>query len=222
MKRMHIMITFTEPILGTANNNENIHREFIASKAPDAISREEEVAALGVEGVEEKSMTVFSRNKDGQPIIWNYQIKGFFKEVCGSLQRSAKGEFYAKESCKIKAYKKVIDCNIEPAGDKCMNRMIPIVIAQNTEIDDFQRPLRAQTAQGERIALANSERISERATAEFYVVTPDAYVGAIYEWLECGYMHGLGQWRNAGHGRFTYEVLEVEDIKSLAQLHGAE
>ena len=195
-EKMRVRITFVDEILGTCSGNADLHREYIASKAPDAKSREEEIAAIGIDAEIEKTMTVFPRNKAGEPIFWNYQIKGFFKEVCGSLQRSAKGEFYAKESCKIKAYKKVIDCNIEPAGDKCMNRMIPIVIAQNTEIDDFQRPLRAQTAQGERIALANSERISERATAEFYVVTPDAYVGAIYEWLECGYMHGLGQWRN--------------------------
>lgn len=212
MKRMHIMITFTEPILGTANNNENIHREFIASKAPDAISREEEVAALGVEGVEEKSMTVFSRNKDGQPIIWNYQIKGFFKEACGMLQRM-KGESCSKESCKLKAYKKIIDGCIEPAGDADHGRQIPIVIAKGTEIEDFQRPLRAQTAQGERIALANSEKISEQATAEFYVETPDAYVNAIHEWLRYGRKHGLGQWRNAGFGRFEYELVDEEEIE---------
>ena len=192
MKRMHIRITFTEPILGTANNNENIHREFIASKAPDAISREEEVAALGVEGVEEKSMTVFSRNKDGNPIIWNYQIKGFFK---------------------LKAYKKIIDGCIEPAGDADHGRQIPIIIAKGTEIEDFQRPLRAQTAQGERIALANSEKIAEQATAEFYVETPDAYVNAIHEWLRYGRKHGLGQWRNAGFGRFEYELIDSEEIE---------
>lgn len=213
MKRMHIKITFTEPILGTANNNENIHREFIASKAPDAISREEEVAALGVEGVEEKSMTVFQRNEDGNPLLWNFQVKGFFKEACGMLQRM-RGEKCSKESCKLKAYKKIVDGCIEPIGNiEDYSRKIPIVIAKGTEIEDFQRPLRAQTAQGERIALANSEKISEKATAEFYVETPDAYVPAVHEWLRYGRKHGLGQWRNAGFGRFEYELIGEEEIE---------
>lgn len=106
MKRMHIMITFTEPILGTANNNENIHREFIASKAPDAISREEEVAALGVEGVEEKSMTVFSRNKDGNPIIWNYQIKGFSKKCVDHSREVQKVSFTQKSPARSKLIRK--------------------------------------------------------------------------------------------------------------------
>ena len=211
MKRLHIKITFVEPILGTANNNENIHTEYIASKAPDKISREEEIAALGVQEVEEKSMTVFSRNSKGRPIIWNYQIKGFFKEACSMLQRM-KGESCSKESCKLKAYKKIIDGCIEPAGDLHQGRQIPITIPRGTEIEDYQRPLRAQTAQGERIALANSERIAEKATAEFYIETPDAYVNAVHEWLRYGRNHGLGQWRNAGFGRFDYELIDEEII----------
>lgn len=69
MKRLHVEITFVEPILGTGNSNSEIHSEFIASKAPDAKSREEEVAAIGAEAVEEKTTTVFSRDADGTPII---------------------------------------------------------------------------------------------------------------------------------------------------------
>lgn len=211
MKRLHIMITFVEPILGTANNNKNIHREFIASKAPDAISREEEVAAIGVDEVEEKSMTVFARNENGDPIMWNYQMKGFFKEACGMLQRM-KGEKCSKESCKLKAYKKIIDGCIEPAGDADHGRQILLKVQDGVQIDDFQRPLRAQTAQGERIALANSEILPEGTTAEFFVKTPDAYEDAVLEWLRYGRDHGLGQWRNAGFGRFEFELLGSEEI----------
>jgi hypothetical protein len=57
MKEIKVRATFLEPMLGTASANPELHAEFIASKAPDAMSREEEVAALGVEAVEEKSMT---------------------------------------------------------------------------------------------------------------------------------------------------------------------
>ena len=82
MKTLKIRITFIEPILGTASANEDIYREFIASKAPDASTTEEEVAALGVEEYAEKQMTVFPRTEDGVPFLYDYQIKGFFKDAC--------------------------------------------------------------------------------------------------------------------------------------------
>ena len=84
---MKIKVTLTEEILGTASANPDIHREYIASKAPDAVSIEQEVAAVGVDSVADKAMTVFPRNAEGQPILWDYQLKGFFKDACGMLAR---------------------------------------------------------------------------------------------------------------------------------------
>ena len=104
MRILKCRLTTIEALLGTASNNKALHSEFIASHAPDAPSREEEIAAVGVDEVIEKGTTVFSRNKDGNPILWDYQIKGFFKDACGVL-RKVKGT----KSSKIKAYKKEID-----------------------------------------------------------------------------------------------------------------
>ena len=36
MKKLHVKMTFTEAVLGTWPSNQNIAREFIASKSPDA------------------------------------------------------------------------------------------------------------------------------------------------------------------------------------------
>lgn len=104
MRILQCKLTTIEAMLGTASNNKELHSEFIASHAPDAPSREEEIAAVGVDEVIEKGTTVFSRNEDGRPILWDYQIKGFFKDACGVL-RKVKGT----KSSKIKAYKKEID-----------------------------------------------------------------------------------------------------------------
>lgn len=30
----------------------------------------------------------------------------------------------------------------------------------------------------------------------------------VREWLDYGVFSGIGQWRNSGKGRFTYEILE--------------
>ena len=103
-KVIKVKVTMFEEILGTASANPEIHEEFIASKAPDAMSREEEVAAIGAEEVFEKGMTVFPRGDDGKPIAWDYQWKGFFKDACGMLRKVP-----GSACSKIKAYKKEID-----------------------------------------------------------------------------------------------------------------
>ena len=60
MKKIKVKLTFVEPVLGTWPSNQNIAREFIASKSPDAATVEDEVAALGADAVADKGMTVFT------------------------------------------------------------------------------------------------------------------------------------------------------------------
>ena len=195
-KELKIRITFTEEVLGTASNNPEIHSEFIASKAPDALSRDEEVEAIGVEAVIEKGMTVFPRDLDGNPIFWDYQIKGFFKDSAGALRKVP-----GSKCSKVKAYKKEIDglLFVYP-------RMIPI--QKSGSMGACERPLRAQTAQGERIALANSETIPAGSYIDVTIecLTKDMYELAV-ECLDYGKRRGIGQWRNSGKGRFTYELI---------------
>jgi hypothetical protein len=206
MKEIKVRITFTEPVLGTWSANENVARDFIASKAPDANTIEDEIAALGVETVANKGMTVFPRDENGDPALYDYQIKGFFKDACGMLGRiGGKTETGKKravnESGKLTAYKKVIDGLIFVSP-----RMIPINI--NGEMGECQRPLRAQTAQGERVSLANSEKIPAGSTCEFDIICmDDVHEKVVLEWLEYGKLRGIGQWRNSGMGRFGYELL---------------
>lgn len=196
MKEIKVRLTFLEEVLGTASADPNIHEEFIASKAPDAPSREEEVEALGVDEVVEKQKTIFARSPEGTPILWDYQIKGFFKDTCSALRKVT-----GSRSSKIKAYKKEIDGLIFPEPRQ-------IKINFDGEIGNCQRPLRGQTAQGERIALANSETVPAGATIEFTIVCMlDSHEDVVREWLDYGRFRGLGQWRNSGKGRFTWEEL---------------
>lgn len=142
-------------------------------------------------------MTVFPRTEDGTPFLYDYQIKGFFKDTCGGL-RKVKGT----ASEKIKAYKKEIDKLIFPEP-----RVIPLEF--DGPVGECQRPLRAQTAQGERVSLAMSEEIPAGATCEFRVVCLcDDHEKAVREWLDYGRFSGIGQWRNSGKGRFVWEELQ--------------
>ena len=196
MKTLKVKLTFTELILGTCPQNEDIYRDFIGSKAPDASTVDDEVAALGADAVVEKGKTVFPRLDDGTPFLYDYQIKGFLKDTVGGL-RKVKGT----QASKIKAYKKEIDKLIFPEP-----RCIPILFDGN--IAECQRPLRAQTMQGERVSLAISESIPAGATVEFTItMLSDEHEALVRECLDYGRFSGIGQWRNSGKGRFTWEEI---------------
>lgn len=207
MAKIKIRLTFTEPILGTSPMNKDIYTDFIGSKAPDAANLEEEVAALGADAVAEKGMTVFPRNGEGKPILWDYQVKGFFKDACGMLAKvGGKDEKGKKkvvnQSGKLTAYKKIIDGLIFVSPRQ-------IVLEHPGEIGICQRPLRAQTMQGERVALSSSEELPAGTAAELEInCLSEEHVAAVREWLDYGALRGIGQWRNSGKGRFTWEEIE--------------
>lgn len=190
---MKVKITFIEPLLGTLAGNKELAEEFIASKHPSKEVQEDEAEAIAnLPEQIEKSSTLFPRHK-GEPFIWDYQIKGFFKDACSMLNRVGP---------KMKAHKKIIDGLIFVKPRR-------IILALGGELTWTERPLRAQTAQGERIALARSETAPIGTTLEFEINCLDKKLEtAVKYWLDYGALRGLGQWRNSGMGRF--EWIEVQ------------
>ena len=197
MEKMRVRLTFKEQVLGTASADPELHSRFIASKSPDAATIEDEVAALGAEAVEQKAMTVFPK-EDGKPFIYDYQIKGFFKNACKAMREVDKSA-----SSKLKAYKTKID-NLVFVDERKILFENPN--GGEIEIGNLQRPLRASTAQGERIALANSESVPAGTEVEFTITTlvPEM-MAQVQEWLDYGALNGLGCWHNSGCGRFTWK-----------------
>ena len=68
---MKVELTFTEPLLGTLAGDPNVATEFILSKHPGGIPQTDEVESLAE--TTEKASTLFSRNSEGQPILWDYR-----------------------------------------------------------------------------------------------------------------------------------------------------
>lgn len=194
-----VHLEFVEAVLGTASSDPEIHERFIASKAPDAKKMAEEIAELGVDAVEDRATTKFPHMEDGTPFLWDYQLKGFCKDACRMLRYDTK-----TASKKVTNYLKKIDGCVFPTP-----RKIALHIPDGMDATSCQRPLRAQTAQGERIALANSEELPAGTWCDFKVSTliDDAtFQKAIIEWFQYGYFRGIGQWRNSGKGRFACVV----------------
>ena len=211
---MHLQ--FTENILGGLPNSEEIFSQFIGSKSPNAPNIEDEVEAVGVDTVVEKGTTVFARTKDGRPFIYDYVIKGFFKEACGALQRlsekseGTKSKKPVNESGKISSYKKIIDQLIFIQPRKI------ILYNPDGTIGRCQRPLRAETPLGPRVSLASSEEIPAGSSINFRIVSfSEGYIPAIKEWLDYGFWKGLGQWRNSGKGKFIWKEIPPFNIVEL-------
>lgn len=190
-----VTLTFKTDILGTVPLNKEIYVDFIASKpdAPPKAVEEADTIAL-----EEKGKTGFHRMADGSPALYDYVIKGFLKDACGMLNRVEDSL-----SKKLKAYKRVIDglVFIEP-------RLI--TFQMSGPVGELQRPLRAQTAQGERVALAFSETVPAGSTIKFELIVLDDKAvpeELLREWFDYAKFRGLGQWRNASWGRASFEMV---------------
>lgn len=195
METYRIVLTFTEPLLGTVPLNKQLYGDYISDGGPSPEAVEEEI--MTIEEATEKGTTGFHR-LDGAPAIYDYAVKGFFKDACGMLRR-VKGA----QSAKVTAYKKIIDglVFVKP-------RLIPLTLVG--ELGILERPLRAQTAQGERVALARSEMVAAGSSMAFTVKVLDGVAEALLrEWLDYGELRGLGQWRNGGYGAFTYSLEQV-------------
>lgn len=188
-----IKITFTEPILGTAPQDKDIYSNYILEANANGDDTSDELETVR----DEKGRTGFHKLEDGSPIIYDYMLKGFFKDACG-MQTRIDGSL----SKKIKAYKKIIDGLVF-----VFPRRIPLQLSGPITV--LERPLRAQTAQGERVALAASDMAPEGTSIAFTIdVLEDATVteDVLREWLNYGRYRGIGQWRNGSYGRFAYEL----------------
>ena len=199
MKQLKVKLTLLQGMLGTKSANPELLRDYIASKHPEGLQDDE----MEVNASEElaKGTTVFNHHEDGSPFIFDYQIKGFFKDSQGALNR-IKGQLDGSDP-KMKAYKKVIDGLIF-----ITEREITPVLPDGTEVGICERPLRAATPQGERVSIARSEEIPAGSTMTFTIeCLEDSHIADVRRWLDYGKYRGLGAWRNSGKGSFTWNEL---------------
>jgi hypothetical protein len=197
---MKVEITLLEEMLGTASADPDLHRTFIASKSADAGKVEEELRALHAEELQQKSMTVFPRDDDGTPILFDYQVKGFIKETVGILVELLDKEVKVGKTRLTKfTHKRIVDNYIDVFPRKIRLSSLydlgPVCV----------RPLRAETMKGERVSLASSETVPAGTTFVVEIVTDTPALEALVrECLDRGKRKGLGQWRNSGKGRFDW------------------
>lgn len=208
-QELKVKVTFIEPLLGSASGNPELHEEFIAAKAPTIAAAKEELEATQVPGEIDKASTVFAKDENGIH-LWDYQCKGFLKEAVRSLIELGDCPQLTPWS-----YKKAVGLFVH-----VFPRRIYILQPSGKNVlkpdDSLSRPIRCETMQGERIALARSELVKAGCSLIFTIKwlagTNKKSKQAIFteelihSALDYGNWVGIGQWRTGGFGRFTWEA----------------
>lgn len=198
-----VRLTFTTSVLGT-QPQKDVATEYIASKAEGGVPPEDELATLQEQL--QKGTTAFHR-LDGKPIYYDYMIKGFLKEAGGAFNGLRN----------VKALKNKITNFVFVTPRQILLHVPPDwtpsveTLKDNPDaITDYcERPLRAETAQGPRTALARSEELPAGTWMDvvFTVFNSSPITEEILaDLLAYGAYKGLGQWRNGGHGSFLYTL----------------
>ena len=190
---LKVELEFTELLLGTLPGDPKLAEEYVTSKHPEGTQKDEQESLP--EEIK-KFSSFFARDNKGNPILWDYQIKGFFKDACSMMRRVAQVD-------ELKAHKKIIDGLIF-----VFPRQIPLNLSGKLSFKE--RPLRISTPKGDRTALARSEAApaGTKIQIEILLLKP-ALKKFVINWLDYGILRGLGQWRNSGMGRFQWRMLKV-------------
>ena len=149
---------------------------------------------------------VFPRD-GGMPFMWDYQIKGYFKDAAMALIESdssciSTGEDQKRVKMTPYTFRRTIDNQIFISPRKVM-----FELPAGGEVGLCQRPLRGITPRGERIALVCSETVPAGTACRFTVLILNSRLEEfVLEALKFGALKGTGGWRNSGKGRFDAKV----------------
>ena len=209
-------LTGIEAILGSLPPSPEVYSEYLRKKVPEdrqaEVDAEIELMEQNAADKIDNKMTVFQPDNHGRLCIKDYVIKGFFKAALTTL----------KDQLSVKAAKSKIDNLVFISPTYIQFRSGEDYYTKEDYI--CERPLRAETMQGPRVALAASQALDPGWEIYFRVdivenyatkASKDISFDILETALDYGRFKGLGQWRNAGNGRFEWEEITEEEFKKV-------
>jgi len=205
-------------MLGMTPVSDDIWADYIRSKgtaadvSPELLDEEAETLPEAGDDVDPKGLTGFNSDETGA-FLFDYQLKGAVKDAFGMLRRVV-----GSQASKVKAYLKEIDGLVFVT-----DRRVYLQFPEGTDPDNLRinvRPLRAKTAQGERVSIARSYEAPVGTRAEFtFMILGGAIKEAhIRELLWYWGWRGWGCWRNASWGRVKIVAFEPVPGPSMAEM----
>lgn len=208
---MKIEIEFVEKCLSTKPENLETLGLAVTTKAPDdeKATEEQEAAQAAADEVDEEQpprYCIFHRKDDGELMLWDYQVKGFIKEAADIL-RQASSQVNEKTGKKSSGMwgtaRKKVDNFVFVFPRK-------ISLGKHEPDGIYTRTVIGQTPKGQRVSIARSEYVSPGTKFQVEIsVLPGAPFSTdmLRMCLNYGVLKGIGQWRNAGWGRFTWKEI---------------
>lgn len=231
-----VKMWFIQPLLGSSPGDPDIYKKFIASKAPDAPTREEELQTNTVENVAAKGTNVYLRRSvTGSPCVSAHTVKGYFKETVTATKRQKGGIDITNHKTKITGNtvieppfinlnipeELIKDCTEEKFKKEGFGHYAAVRFPREGRFQKWMlptcdRPLQAETPQGKITSIASSE-IAPAGTSIEYVLKVDQMKKdpidiSILRAILRGQEHGTGQWRGSEiYGRFVAEIRDMDN-----------
>lgn len=188
-------LTFQRELLAMSPSSKSIYSDFVASKAPTTEVGEEELETIPDNSGKAKPLTIFHRDGEGVYLL-NHQVKGFLKSAAAALR-----PIYDIPNLrsKVVAYVFVTPRYIWLAEDSAGQIERPLPTGR-TGIDGT-----------EQVCLSSSEFVPSGTKITIAIrKLPHAHVTweVIEGCLDYGENIGIGAWRGAEYGTFTWERLE--------------
>jgi len=160
-----------------------------------------------------KGTTVFFWDKEtNKPCIGDHMIYCYMKAASEAISRTL-----PKKNGKV-LHSSAHTSKLVNQHVRCEEWFIPfnedVMRTEEGMPEYLQRSLRAMTAQGPRVTLAKSEQVNAGAQVEFTLNVLDKSelddIKILKRIFDHGMFFGIGQWRNAGYGMFTYTIEEIK------------
>ena len=204
-REFSVAVETTAPLLGTQPTEESLRKAYLRTE------EDEEVLAS------ERPKTSFYTH-NGELVLMNYQLKGWFKDAFGELPHLVGIKGKVREWASARVVKSRLDkwLFVRPRfismGKTAPDGSVTLTVLVGPD-GSLIRPLRAQTMQGERITPVESDKVDSPIRLSFVVkvlkfspITLDKLQAV----LPYGEEYGLLQWRSGGWG--TFKVIEVKEL----------
>lgn len=188
---------------------ELIGTKFTDEERQKAIAGELETLKETITELDIRGTTVFFWNKElNRPMIGNHMIYGFLKAATEALCRTASKKERATVLSSASYTQSLINQHVK-VDPQFLTFDQDILRNEDGTAKYLQRSLRAMTAKGPRITLTKSEIVPAGAKISFILKVlegspiKEEHLHAMFSY---GEIKGLGQWRNADFGSFTYAM----------------
>jgi len=208
-----IIYRFFTPMLGTVPRDRKIYERFVEKYKPKEITEDESVtvpelsekekAAIKKElgdavakEVEEAGWTGFRKDEKGL-FLYDYVVRGFLKEAGNNLKEQL-GVVRLKDKITKHVFvypRRIYLGTMDDQGG---------FIHKKKPDDMLERPLRAETAKGPRVALARSDVVFPGTVFKctlLRLLGPKVSMSVLDSIQDYAMVQGFGQWRSGGYGR---------------------